>query len=642
MKTLFQTVPEQDPDGNDKGTRYMQPDLSQHKLSESLFQQFLETAPDATLIINEESRIIMVNAQVERIFGYSRDELLYEHIHVLLPVRYHDRHQNHIKNYFTMPQVRPMGTHLDLYGQRRDGTEFPVEISLSPINEENRVLVYAAIRDVSERIRIQEALQESEETYRMLFENANDAIFIMDLDGVHLQVNQKAIDLLGYDKEELVGLGYKDIVVQGEVQQAENRLDMLLKGQDLPLYERFFKTKQGITIPVEINVSLIRDTGGRARFIQSIIRDIRGRKEAELALRESEAKFRNIFESSPFGMHMYQLEPEGELRLIDANPAADSILGIDHKTRLGNPLEVAFSMTGATELPEQFRKVVEGGETLNIEKFVYKDEDIKGIFEIRVFRTMPGRIVAAFSDVTERIANQEAQAQLLEEISQQHEQLHALNVQLSEIQEAERKEIARELHDQVGQNLTALDFHLNLIRSLLSEDYSVSDRISSELDTSATLLTQMAESIREVMTNLRPPMFDNYGLMAALDWYGSEFIAPRGIAFSIDGQEPNPRLALEVELSLYRIAQEATTNIIKHAKASEVTMGVQMNAESDSIELVISDNGVGFSPSQRTELKGRYHWGLVTMAERVRGFGGHFQIDSKPGEGTKIIVEVPR
>ncbi|HSR28937.1 MAG TPA: histidine kinase N-terminal 7TM domain-containing protein [Anaerolineae bacterium] len=516
VETLLQAAPEVDRDGNAFGTRAMFTDLTQRKQAERRFQELLESAPDAMVIVNEEGRIILVNAQTERVFGFPRDELLDEHIQILLPLRFHGSHLEHMVGYYLEPRVRPMGIGLEVMAQRRDGSEVPVEISLSPLKTAEGLQVSAAIRDISER------------------------------------------------------------------------------------------------------------------------------KQAEEALQESEAKFRNIFESSPLGMHMYQLKPDRRLVLMEANPAADEILGVDHDNLVGRTLEEAFPDVSMTELPERFRRVAASGESWSTDQLLYEGSEIFGAFEVHVFQTSPGRIVAAFADITERKQAEEAQARLINEIKQQREELRALARRLAVAQEAERKELARELHDQVGQSLTALDFSLNMIRSQLPDHSPASDQIRSQVDASLALLAQTADRIRDVMADLRPPVLDDYGLVAALEWYGTQVVKPRGIAITVDGREPTPRLAPPVELALFRIAQEALTNVIKHAQATMVTVQLEADPDQDTVRLIVADDGGGFEPADRAGPADRQSWGLIGMLERAEAVGAHCRVESDTGLGTQVIVEVPR
>jgi two-component system sensor histidine kinase UhpB len=142
------------------------------------------------------------------------------------------------------------------------------------------------------------------------------------------------------------------------------------------------------------------------------------------------------------------------------------------------------------------------------------------------------------------------------------------------------------------------------------------------------------------MADLRPPVLEDYGLLAALRWYGNLFSIRNQISTIVQGEEPAPRLGSNVEIVLFRIAQEALTNIAKHAKASNVTMNFEIKGGRQ--QLVITDDGAGFDAGELSKYKEQTSWGLVTMSERAQSIGGSFSIESRLGGGTKIVVEVPK
>jgi signal transduction histidine kinase len=234
-------------------------------------------------------------------------------------------------------------------------------------------------------------------------------------------------------------------------------------------------------------------------------------------------------------------------------------------------------------------------------------------------------------DITERVRAQEA-------LQQYAERLRALSAQLAEVAEAERQRLARELHDQVGQNLTALGINLNIIRTQMPEAAGAS--VHSRLDDSLSLVEQTTQRIRDVMADLRPPVLDDYGMVAALHWYGEQFAGRTDIAVAVQGEEPIPRLTARVENALFRITQEALTNVAKHAQAAHVTVTVEV--EGGTLRLVVADDGIGFDPAHLSEPEGGRGWGLLTMTERAEAIGGHCWIKSAPGQGTQVIVEVSR
>jgi two-component system sensor histidine kinase UhpB len=263
-------------------------------------------------------------------------------------------------------------------------------------------------------------------------------------------------------------------------------------------------------------------------------------------------------------------------------------------------------------------------------------EDFLGVLDVltdapRTFSPQDAELLSLFAT---QAAIALKNAQLYESVSQQGEQLRALAVRLAEAEEAERQQIARELHDQVGQNLTALGINLNIVRSQIPEE--APDLVRSRLDDSLALVEETTDRVRSVMAELRPPVLDDYGLVAALRWYGGQFASRMDIAVEVQGEEPDPRLPARVESALFRIAQEALTNVAKHAQATQTTVTVEV--EEETVRMVVADDGVGFS----TEPDERRGWGLLTMSERAEAVGGRCHVESRPERGTGVTVEMPR
>jgi signal transduction histidine kinase len=214
------------------------------------------------------------------------------------------------------------------------------------------------------------------------------------------------------------------------------------------------------------------------------------------------------------------------------------------------------------------------------------------------------------------------------------EQLQGLLRRLVEVQESERRELSRELHDRVGQNLTALGINLDILRSEVPNGKRADLR--SRLEDSIALVEATADAIENVMSELRPPMLDDHGLLPALQWYAKEFSRRIGIEVAVRGEERKTRAGQEVEITLFRIVQEALNNVAKHAKATRVS--IDFDQGGDECILTVSDNGIGFDPLESGRRPGR---GLVTMRERVEAVGGRFEVISTPREGTEIMVSVP-
>ena len=212
-------------------------------------------------------------------------------------------------------------------------------------------------------------------------------------------------------------------------------------------------------------------------------------------------------------------------------------------------------------------------------------------------------------------------------------ELKALSRRLVELQESERRRLARELHDRVGQSLTALHLNLAILQDALSHDHA---DISARLQDSATLLESTVQAIENVVTDLRPPMLDDHGLRSALDWYARQFSARAGIPISVRASEPHERVAAEVEIALFRIAQEALNNVAKHARASSVLIALERRGY--EYVMSVADDGVGMGDF---ELRPRSGLGMVTMRERAQAVGGRIEVEALPHGGTQLTVRIP-
>jgi PAS domain S-box-containing protein len=259
--------------------------LRDAKLVDAKFGDLLESTPDAIIMANETGSIVLANSQAEKLFGYERRELLGRPVERLLPRRYHDDHVSHRSGYFSKPRPRSMGAGLDLYGLRKDGTEFPVEISLSPLQTDEGMLVMSAIRDTSERRR-------AEQKFRGLLESAPDAMVIANHAGEIVLVNAQTERLFGYSRDELLGKKVEILVPEksrsvhpGHRTGFFHEPRARSMGAGLELHGR---RRDGSEFPVEISLSPLETEEGM--LVSSAIRDITDRRAIERSLQEKNAE----------------------------------------------------------------------------------------------------------------------------------------------------------------------------------------------------------------------------------------------------------------------------------------------------------------------------------------------------------------
>ncbi|HEX4446627.1 MAG TPA: PAS domain S-box protein, partial [Polyangiaceae bacterium] len=294
-------------------------------LDEALARALVEAAPDALIVVDGRGCIVFLNAQGEAMFGYARDELIGKPLEVLVPVRSRDAHVAHRAAFAEQPTSRPMGAGLELFGRRKDGGEFPVDVRLSPVNTAKARFTAAAVRDVTEGRRVARNLRDAEERFRLALDEAPIGMALTGLDGRFFRVNHALCRLLGYAADELVGLAFADIT------HPDDRDDDLAIARQLALGEisranfgKRYMCKDGHIVRVMLNVSLVRDRHGRPRYFITQVEDVTERERAEREREESLRWLQAFLDQCPVAIVLLH-GPTGER--IESNGQAQKLAG---------------------------------------------------------------------------------------------------------------------------------------------------------------------------------------------------------------------------------------------------------------------------------------------------------------------------
>ena len=731
--------------------------------SERKYRLISAYALDAIIMMDSSGVITYWNDAATKVFGFTENEVIgRDLITTIAPERYHMAHNEGLRNFISTGKGPLIGRTLEIYGTKKDGTEFPIELAVSAVTIGDKWYATGIIRDITERKKTESTLRESEERYRSLFDNVSMAVCIYDAESLCFEdVNEEAVRLFGYTREEFLKLTPMDISAEAEkTMETINRLMVEgLRSTHVP--ERKLKRKNGEVFLAEIYTGHFEE-GGRRKMIGAV-RDITERRWAENHVKESEAKYRNLFNLASDSIFI--IDPETR-RFLDVNEKAASGLGytteellqmriddIDapdaavrnkeilkqlfneksivfehsHKRKDGTtvPVEINARMTeygGAEVIQGMVRDLTaRKGDELKIKKEKEKlqeyldiagvmfvvigadqrvvminrkgsevlgwetDEmvgknwfdnflpeahrgEVKVVFDAlmngksdlvefyenpvltrdgterlvawhnRLLRDDEGCVYATLSsgeDITKRKKAEDELRKSKDEVDILNKELHHILTESSKIEDRERKRYSEILHEVIGQNLVAMKMGLvGPTEKCCPEGTEGGKAIASAL----AILDETIKATRTVTAELYPSVLDDMGLESAVEWYAHSVLEPHGIKVTRDVDGMVEDLPDEAKRILYRITRESLQNSLKYSGAKCVE--ISCLPFDGALRLSVKDNGKGFD-YEETVRRAKRGIGLLLMREWAVSLDGNLIIESSPGKGTEICLEIP-
>ncbi|MCU0554379.1 MAG: PAS domain S-box protein [Syntrophales bacterium] len=580
---------------------------------EALEASILDAIPHAVIGLRNR-RIIFANNGVESVFGRKASELIGRSTRLLYPTEEGFREMAKVL-YSSLERQRTFS--FEFTCRRRDGSPFEALISASRIGdtlqEKRIVIVY---EDITDRRR-------AEESYKLFASSSQAGVYVVQ-DGMFQYVNHHAAAYAGYSAEELAGMNSMGLVHPEDRVKVRKQAREMLRGKRISPHEFRIVTKDGRIRWIMETVAFIPYRGSRAVLGNSmdITETIEGRNRLE-ALEALEA---SILEAIPHAVIGLQ-----DRRIIFANDGVQTVFGWDALDLIGQSVRVFYrSDADFEEIARILYTALEKHRTFKME-FTCRRKDGTDvdcmITASRIGESLKeGNIVITYQDITDL-------NRAKTEVEQSRERLRNLSAHLESAREKERTRIARDLHDELGQLLTALNTDLVLLMNSVPPGQ---DDLMKKAEDSVNLVEMTMETVKRIYMDLRPGMLDHLGLAVAIDWLAQDFQKRTGIKCSVSIDPAELRLDADLSFSIYRIVQETFTNISRHAEASRVT--VSLRRSPDRVELVVRDNGKGITQEQLAKPNS---YGLLGIRERAYHWGGEALITGRRGHGTTVKVSIP-
>lgn len=584
--------------------------------SEGRYRVLAETARDFIYLITPDMRLEYINAAGARQYKACPEDIIGKPLNEIFHPETYERQQRNIRKVFQTGE--PVNAE---HSYEFPTSDFWLSICLVPVTNESGEIthVLGISRDITERKRIEKALRESEERYRLLAENVTDIIWTMDMNLRYTYISPSVTQAEGYTVEEAMSRSLEEIMTPASLEFVRRvyEEEMAIERQQQNDLHRSrtleveLKCKDGSTYWAELKVTFLRDEEGKPVGILGVTRHIDARKRAEEALQESKERLSVFMESALDAFALF----DSEMNLVEINKAGLRFFGADVRKEdvVGKNIRELSPGVKEAEKYDKYMEVVKTGKALSFDAIVAHQQSGNLHLTVKLFKVIDG-LGMIVTDITE------------------HKEFDRL---IAEAHEEERHRLSSELHDNVGQLLTAVKMRIDRLRDTRYDNIAA---LTTELSEVSHVLGDVLQKTRDLSHRLRPPLLDQLGLVAAVRSLANQFRLSTGAVVLVDAAPgSSEQLPKHIELLIYRVVQEALTNIARHAAASEVH--VRLSTADGRFELSVQDDGKGFDVASQANRTGCV--GLRSMQERVTSSGGTFRLDALPEKGTALCVTLP-
>jgi PAS domain S-box-containing protein len=637
--------PLHDAEGNIAGGINMLVDITHRKLAEQasgLLAAIVDSSDDAIVSKNLDGIITSWNKGAERLFAYTATEAIGQHISLIIPHDHRDEEAMILECLKRGERV----DHFETVRMRKDGTRLDISLTISPVKDGSGRIVGASkvARNITERKQIERALRESEERFRAIVETTPECVKLVSRDGTLLQINSSGLTMVGADSAEMVvGKNVFDLIASYDRDRFRAFHEQICRGERGSLQFDIVGLT-GVGRHLETHAAPLRMPDGNIVQL-AVTSDITKRKQRDAELARQAGLLDLSFNAV--------IVRDAEDRIVYWNKGAEELYGWTRDEALGQVTHRLFQ----TESPEPLDSILarfrrDGrwqGELAHTRKdgthltvlsrwALTRDPqtNLESTLEANINITQAKDAERALHQLIETLENRVSER--TRELEDATDKLRELSARLLQTQDEERRRIARELHDGVGQLLVALKMNLT---SVTRERRNLSDDARQSLDENVALIEQASQEIRTMSHLLHPPLLDEVGLESALRWYTEGFAERSKISVHLQMapgfSEGLPR---DLALALFRIVQECLTNVHRHSESPKAF--VKLDRSWNEITLEVKDCGKGMSPQIQSKISSGQSSGVGFrgMRERIRQFGGRLEVRSEQ-DGTQVIAFLP-